>query len=202
MDWQTLARSYGGVHRRPSLMSSSRFFQQCPTCLVRLILIVLEIGGKWPYSYFFVVCCFQDLFKRASSIVEQYPTSFFSIRFVIVYLVHPYSSIDTTAAWKKFRFILSDRSDFNMINSLLIAVHLFPGHILISISVDETRLPGYVNLSTNLKYQPFRVELSPCLKSVYSVLSAFMWGPVPSIACSRLCSRNSAFVVPFERSAI
>ena len=33
-------------------------------------------------------------------------------------MVHPYSSIDTTAAWKKLRFILSVRSDFHMIESL------------------------------------------------------------------------------------
>ena len=32
------------------------------------------------------------------------PSSFFSIRFVIVHVVHQYSSIDTTAAWKKTAF--------------------------------------------------------------------------------------------------
>ena len=37
--------------------------------------------------------------------------------------MHPYSSNDTTAAWKKLRFILSVRSDFHMIESLSIAVH-------------------------------------------------------------------------------
>ena len=35
------------------------------------------------------------------------PSSFFSNRLVSVQVVHPYSSIDTTAAWKKLRFILS-----------------------------------------------------------------------------------------------
>ena len=48
---------------------------------------------------------------------------FFSIRLVSVHVVHPYSSIDTTAAWKRLRFILSVRSDFHMIESLLIVVH-------------------------------------------------------------------------------
>ena len=38
-------------------------------------------------------------------------------------MVHPYSSIDTTAAWKKLRFILSVGSDFHMTDSLSIAVH-------------------------------------------------------------------------------
>ena len=34
--------------------------------------------------------------------------------------MHPYSSIDATAAWKKLGFILSARSDFHIIDSLLI----------------------------------------------------------------------------------
>ena len=31
-----------------------------------------------------------------------------------LYMVHPYSSMDLTAAWKKLRFILSDRCDFHV----------------------------------------------------------------------------------------
>ena len=37
--------------------------------------------------------------------------------------MHPYSSNDTTAAWKKLCFILSVRSDFHMTTSLSIAVY-------------------------------------------------------------------------------
>ena len=48
------------------------------------------------------------------------PSSFFSSRFVSVHVVHPYSSIDVTAAWKKLCFILSVRSDFHIIDSLSI----------------------------------------------------------------------------------
>ena len=59
---------------------------------------------------------------------------------VSVQVVHPYSSIDTTAAWKKLRFILSVRSDFHMIDSLSIAVHAFVSRVLMSFSVDETLL--------------------------------------------------------------
>ena len=69
--------------------------------------------------------------------------------FVNVYVVHSYSSTDTTAAWKKFSLILSDTSEFHMIDSLLIAVHDFAWRILTSLSVDETLLLRYVNLSTN-----------------------------------------------------
>ena len=39
--------------------------------------------------------------------------------------MHPCSSVDTTAAWKKRCFILSVRSDFHMTDSLSIAVHAF-----------------------------------------------------------------------------
>ena len=66
---------------------------------------------------------------------------FFSSRLVSVHVVHSYSSIDTTAAWKKLRFILSVRSDFHMTDSLLIAVHAFASHVLMTVSVDETLLP-------------------------------------------------------------
>ena len=43
--------------------------------------------------------------------------------------MHPYSSIDTIADWKKLRFILSVRSDFHMTDSLLIAVHAFDSRV-------------------------------------------------------------------------
>ena len=49
--------------------------------------------------------------------------------------MHPYSSIDVTAAWKKLRFISSVRSDFHIIDSLLIAVHAFVN--LVSMSLKQ-----------------------------------------------------------------
>ena len=42
---------------------------------------------------------------------------------------------------KKLRFILSDESDFDIINNLSIAVYAFASRILMSFSVDETLLP-------------------------------------------------------------
>ena len=59
--------------------------------------------------------------------------------------MHPYSSIDATAAWKKLHFILSVRSDFHIIDSLLIAVHAFVNLVSMSFSVDamlEKKLDG------------------------------------------------------------
>ena len=42
---------------------------------------------------------------------------------------------------EKLRFILSDRSDFHLTDSLSIAVQVFARHVLMSFSVDETLLP-------------------------------------------------------------
>ena len=50
------ARPYVGVHGSISLMSSSLLLQQCPACLVRLTRIVFVMGGRWPYSWWFVGC--------------------------------------------------------------------------------------------------------------------------------------------------
>ena len=40
------------------------------------------------------------------------------------------------------------------------------------------------------------------LKHMYSVLSAFTWRPMPLAACSRLCSRDSAWIGIFARNAM
>ena len=63
------ARPCVRVHRSTSLMSSSLFLQQCPTCLVRLTWVVFVMGSRWPYSWCFVGCCLQDLFNIARSIL-------------------------------------------------------------------------------------------------------------------------------------
>ena len=84
--------------------------------------------------------CSQDLFNIARSIHVPLPSSFFSKRLIRVHEVHPYSSVDMTAAWKKLRSILSNRSNFHMTNSLSIAVNTFASHALMSFSRDETLL--------------------------------------------------------------
>ena len=134
-------RPYVGIHRSKSLMISSLLLQQCPACLDRLTWIVFVMEGRWPYSWCLVGCCLQDLFNIARNILVWLPSSFFYNCFVSVQVVHPYSSIDTTASWKKLRFILSVRSDFHMIDSLSIAVHAFVSRVSMSFSVDETLLP-------------------------------------------------------------
>ena len=74
--------------------------------------------------------------------------------------MHPYSSINTTAALKKLRFILSVWSDFHMTDILLIAVHDFASRVSMSGSVDETLLPKKVNLLTSFIELSFSVEMS------------------------------------------
>ena len=114
-------------------MSLSLLLQQCPACLVRRTWMISEMGGKWLYS--FVGCCFQDLLVTAISLLVQLSLSFFSIHFVSLHVVHPYSSMDSTAAWKKLYFILSERSDLHMTHSISIAVHASPSCILMHIDV-------------------------------------------------------------------
>ena len=122
-------------------MSTSLLLQQCLAYLVRLTWIVFVMDGKWPYSCCFVRCCLQDLFNIARIILVLLTSSFFSMRLVSVHVVNPYGSIDTTAAWRKVRFILLVRFDFHITDSLSIAVHAFASHVLMFLSVDETLLP-------------------------------------------------------------
>ena len=91
------------------------------------------------YNFCFLGCCFLDLFYRARDILVPFLSSLISVD-----VVHPYSRIDTTAAWKKIRFILSDRPDFHVIDSLSIAVQAFGKRILMSLSVEEILLSRYV----------------------------------------------------------
>ena len=127
-----------GVHH---LCARLCFSSSVLKCMVRLTCIVFVMGGRWPYSWRLRGCCRQDLFNTARSILVQLPSSFFSSLLVSVQVVHPYSSINTTAAWKKLRFILSVRSDFHMIDSLSIAVHAFISRVSMSFLVDEMLLP-------------------------------------------------------------
>ena len=127
-------------------MSLYLLLQQCSACLVCLIRMVCEMGGRWPFNCCFGGCYFQDLFKTASSILMLFPSRFFSEYFVSIHGVHSHNSIDT--AWKKSHFILLDRSDFQMTDYLLIAFYAFHRCMLTSLSVDEMLLPRYVNWST------------------------------------------------------
>ena len=62
--------------------------------------------------------------------------------------IYIYIYMDTTAAWKKMRFILLDKSDQQMTDSLSTDVQASVSHVLMSFSVDEILVPRYVNLTT------------------------------------------------------
>ena len=129
--------------------------------------MICKIGGWLLSNCCFVRCWFQDLFKTAHSIVVLCPFSLFSICFVSIHVVHPYSSIDTAIASKKSCFILSDRSDFHMIDNQSIVVYIFAQYMLTSLSIDKILLPRYVNLSTNFRGLLLKVEMAPsCLKQM------------------------------------
>ena len=152
-----------------------------PYCTSCSSYLVLEKGGKWPYSCCFMWCCFQDLINMARSIFVQFSSSFFFIRLVSIQVVHQYSSIDTTDVCKKMRFDLSDkRSDFHLIDNPSIAVHIFTSRILMSFSLDETLLPRYVNLSSNFREPPFRVYIYIYISSSCHIASTDLADPLPS----------------------
>ena len=105
-------------------MSSFLLLQQCPTCLDHPVWMVLEMGGRWPFS-----CSFQDLFNIARSIFVQLPLSLFFLRFVSVRCL------------EKSAFYFIGRSSCYITDNLLIALHAFPSRVLMSFSVGETLLP-------------------------------------------------------------
>ena len=71
--------------------------------------------------------------------------------------MHPNNSIDTTAAWKKLRFILSVRSDFHMIESLSIAVHTFFSRVSILLAYG---LPKETVAAITILYKNTIVKVS------------------------------------------
>ena len=116
--------------------------------------------------------------------------------------MRPYSSIYIATDWKKSHFISSDWSDFHMIDILSLIVNGFARCTLISLSVDQILLPKYVNLPTNFRGWPLKVEMVPShLRHLNSVLYSFMKRLIFPAACSRLYSRGSAYAGVFVRSA-
>ena len=95
------------------------------------------IRDKGPYSYYFVACYFQNLFKIVFRILMQFPSSFFTKCFIKFQLVQLPNSTD----WKNSCFLSSERSDFHTVINLSIAVHTSFMSMLTSLSVDEILLP-------------------------------------------------------------
>ena len=77
--------------------------------------LVCGIGGNWRYSYCFVGSAARIRLKLHVAFLCTSHLAFFSIHFVSVHVVHPYSSTDTDAARKKSSFISLKRLDFHQI---------------------------------------------------------------------------------------
>ena len=88
--------------------------------------------------------------------------------------------------WKNYSFILSDRSDFHVVDNLSIVFHALPMHLLTSLSVVEILLPRYMNWSSNFQGLPFRTSpfwfnhmnsrcLLQAMQQRYTYLNIFSW---------------------------
>ena len=127
------------------------------------------MGGRWPYSFWFVGCCFQGLFDIARSFLEQFPPSFFNIRLVSVHVVYPYSRIDTVG--KNAFYSITCLTFIWSINQL-IAVYTFISCIL------RRCFRGRLTCPLVSESHKFNMELPPFWsKHMYSVLTAFRWKP-------------------------
>ena len=74
-----------------------------------------------------------------------------------------------------------------MIDYLSIIVITFARSWLTSLSVDEILLSRLVNLSTNSRGQPLRLQMAPCFKRMYSVLFVLMRRPtLPSVCLGKI----------------
>ena len=58
------------------------------------------MGGRSPYNCCFVGCCFQNLIKTVHRMLVYFSSSFFSMIFVSIHVVHLYSSTNTSH-WHK-----------------------------------------------------------------------------------------------------
>ena len=114
--------------------------RQCLTRLVHLTWTVREMGDKWLNSSHFIGCGLQDFSKQHIAFLCNFHPAFsLCISFVSRWCIY------TATFCKKSLFILSEWSNINMINNLSIAEHDFATHMLISLSVNEILLPGYMN---------------------------------------------------------
>ena len=120
-----LMGQYWHVHVKESIeerhMNPSLLLQQCHACLVRLTWLFnrWEVSDRAAFVREVLLPGFVQYSSYHSFLV---PVSLLLNAFLRVHVVHLYSSIDTTTAWKKSRFISSDRSAFYMIDSQSIVV--------------------------------------------------------------------------------
>ena len=137
-------------------MSLFLLLRSWPACIGSLIWVVCLMGDKWPDSWCFLKWFFHDLFQMHA----LFFLSFFCKRFVYDKVVQSYSITDTTSASNISRFILSEKSDFSMVNKMAITVYIFSMHVGTTLTVDEILQPTYMNCFTDFWGLPFREKFS------------------------------------------
>ena len=115
------------------------------------------------------LCGFIQFCMEHSCIVS---IQLFLRHFVMVLVVHTYSNTDTIDAWKKSSFLLPNRSDFNIIDNLSVAVKTLARRILTSFSVDEMFLWRYVNWSN---FEGYLLNVFRCWL-IYAIQLGFCLG--------------------------
>ena len=107
--------------REPHLWIHPYFFDSAPC---DALFVLFEWFVRWEASG----CTSTVLWYLLPGFVEENVHSsdavsikFFLCAFLSVHEVHPHSSMDTSTVWKKPHFILSDWSDFHMIDSVSMA---------------------------------------------------------------------------------
>ena len=142
------------------------------------------MGGRCPYSNALLGVATWIWSRQRVEFLRRFYWAFYPwILFASMWCIH--------IAWKKSRFIFSNRSDFHMIT--IPAFKTFARSMLTSFSVDEMSLPRYVNVSIYYRGLPFKTEITSCLKHMNSVLFVFTVRPMPPAAYPRLCCRDSAW---------
>ena len=144
----------------------------CMSCSSNWLFVRWEVSGRTAVALW--IGASRICSKKHVAFLCNCLLGFFSCKFFRISVVYPYSSTDTITTWKKSCFILTERSDFHLIDYLSIAVHPFAMLMMISLSVDEMFLPRYMNWSTNFRDLSLKGEMIAFwLKHMNSVLSAF-----------------------------
>ena len=97
-------------------------------------------------SSLWIPCCFQNQFRTVGNIRMLFRSSFFLS--ISLESIQPYSSTDTTTAWKNSHLCYL-RDYFP--NDLSMALRACSVHMLILLPVDVIMLPRYVRWFTNFK---------------------------------------------------
>ena len=125
-----LVDQYWHNHVKGSVEERCLWDRPCFSSSIPHVLFVLigwfygwEVSGHPVVTSWGVASGF--FFNIVRSFLVPFPSSFFFMCFVSVYMVHPCNSTGTTAVWKKSRFTLWDKSDNLTIHSLSIAIHTF-----------------------------------------------------------------------------